>query len=374
MENSFRLGARKMIAAAASVVLAASLCTIPATAYADETTSDTEAALAKVNELMSEIDAANTDYISALDEQAAAEKKVKEAKQTIKTESAKIDKNQDKLSSRVRSMYKDGQSTFLDVLLGSTSFDSFVQNWDLLADLNADDAQLISDLKDSRTKVQTAQVEAQKSADEAAQKAQSAKERRDQANALAKEAQAEYQAAYQAAQQAAAKNGTATEADTTKQITNAGNVSKNNTQQTTVSQDQIANFDQNTGEVTLKNGQRAKVIGYDQKTGNAIVDTAMQYVGGNYVYGAEDASSRTFDCSGLVQYVYKKNGINVGGHNDRAILNSGKVVSNPKAGDICWWNGHVAIYAGNGMMISADNEKNGITYRKVDKGATYVRY
>lgn len=377
MENSFRLGARKMIAAAASVVLAASLCTVPVTAYADETTSDTEAALAKVNELMSEIDSANADYLNALDEQAAAEKKAKEAKATIKAESAKIEKNQDKLSSRVRSMYKSGQSTFLDVLLGSTTFDSFVQNWDILAEMNADDAQLISDLKSSREKVQAAQVEAEQSAGEAAQKAQSAKERRDQANTLAKEAQAEYQAAYQAAQAAAAaksNNGTTTEAAATKQITNADNVSKNTTQQTTVSQDEIASFDQNTGEVTLKNGQKAKVISYDQKTGNAIVDTAMQYVGGNYVYGAEDANSRTFDCSGLVQYVYKKNGINVGGHNDRAILNSGKVVSNPKAGDICWWNGHVAIYAGNGMMISADNEKSGITYRKVDKGATYVRY
>ncbi|MGI6591087.1 MAG: coiled-coil domain-containing protein [Eggerthellaceae bacterium] len=106
MENSFRLGARKMIAAAASVVLAASLCTVPVTAYADETTSDTEAALAKVNELMSEIDSANADYLNALDEQAAAEKKAKEAKATIKAESAKIEKNQDKLSSRVRSMYK----------------------------------------------------------------------------------------------------------------------------------------------------------------------------------------------------------------------------------------------------------------------------
>lgn len=265
----------------------------------------------------------------------------------------------------------------MDVLLGSTTFDSFVQNWDILAEMNADDAQLISDLKSSREKVQAAQVEAEQSAGEAAQKAQSAKERRDQANTLAKEAQAEYQAAYQAAQAAAAaksNNGTTTEAAATKQITNADNVSKNTTQQTTVSQDEIASFDQNTGEVTLKNGQKAKVISYDQKTGNAIVDTAMQYVGGNYVYGAEDANSRTFDCSGLVQYVYKKNGINVGGHNDRAILNSGKVVSNPKAGDICWWNGHVAIYAGNGMMISADNEKSGITYRKVDKGATYVRY
>lgn len=389
MENSFRLGARKMIAAAAGVALAASLCAAPVSAYADESTSSsaTEQALAKVNDLMSQIDSANDDYQSALADKAAAEQKVKEAKQTIKTETANIDKNQNKLSDRMRSMYRDGQTSFVEVLLGSATFDSFIQNWDLLSDMNQNDADLISSLKTSRAKLQAAQVEAQENADTAAQKASDAKQRRDQANELAKQAQAEYKAAYQAAQQQAVKKaaakagaaggtqgGTATEAQTVKQVTAAGNVSKDTANQTTVSQNDITNFDQNTGEVTLTDGSKARVVGYDSKTGNAIVDTAMQYVGGKYVYGAEDAANSTFDCSGLVQYVYSKNGITVGGHNDRAILNGGSVVSNPQAGDICWWDGHVAIYAGNGKMISADNEKNGITYRNVDSGVTYVRY
>lgn len=393
MENSFRLGARKMIAAAAGVALAASLCVAPVSAYADESTgsSATEQALAKVNDLMSQIDSANDDYQSALADKAAAEQKVKEAKQTIKTETANIDKNQSKLSDRMRTMYRDGQTSFVEVLLGSATFDSFIQNWDLLTDMNQNDAALISSLKTSRENLQVAQAEAQENADTAAQKASDAKQRRDQANELAKQAQAEYKAAYQAAQQqaakqaaakngtagtgnATAKGGTATEAQTVKQVTNAGNVSKDTANQTTVSQNDITNFDQNTGEVTLTDGSKARVVGYDSKTGNAIVDTAMQYVGGKYVYGAEDAANSTFDCSGLVQYVYSKNGITVGGHNDRAILNGGSVVSNPQAGDICWWDGHVAIYAGNGKMISADNEKNGITYRNVDSGVTYVRY
>ena len=386
MENSFRLGIRKTIAAAAGVALAATLCAAPVSAYADESagSSATEQALAKVNDLMSQINSANDDYQSALSDKAAAEQKVKEAKQTIKTETAKIDKNQSKLSNRMRTMYRDGQTSFVEVLLGSATFDSFIKNWDLLSDMNQNDADLISSLKTSRAKVQAAQVEAQENADTAAQKASDAKRRREQANELAKQAQAEYKAAYQAAQQqavkqAAAKNGTqgtatATEAQTVRQVTGAGNVSKDTTNQTTVSQNDITNFDQTTGEVTLTDGSKARVVGYDSKTGNAIVDTAMQYVGGKYVYGAEDAANSTFDCSGLVQYVYGKNGITVGGHNDRAILNAGSVVKNPQAGDICWWDGHVAIYAGNGKMISADNEKNGITYRNVDAGVTYVRY
>lgn len=376
MENTFRRGARKMIAAAAGMALAASLCAAPVSAYADESTSTsaTEQALAKVNELMSEIDSANADYQSALDEQSAAEQKLKEATDTIASETEKIDANQDKLSDRMRAMYRGGQTSFVDVLLGSASFDAFVQNWDLLATMNDNDAQLIDSLKDSRAKVQEAQREAQESADTAAQKAADAKERRDQANELAQQAQQEYQAAYQAAQQAAAQAGDGSDAGAVSQITGAGNVSQDTTNETTVSQSDIVAFDSSTGEATLSNGSKARVIGYDSSTGNAIVDMALSYVGGSYVYGAEDAGNSTFDCSGLVQYVYGQNGISVGGHNDKAILNAGTVVSDPQPGDILWWDGHVAIYAGDGMMVSADNEQNGITYRAVDAGATYVRY
>jgi cell wall-associated NlpC family hydrolase len=404
MENSFRFGARKMITAAAGVALAASLCAaVPANAYADEATSDTQAALTKVNQLLTEIDSANGDYQSALNDKAQAEKAVKQANKTIKQETKKIDKNQGRLSDRVRNMYRGGQTTILDVLMGSTDLGSFVKNLDLVNAFNENDASLISGLKDSRQKVSLAKAEAQQNADKAAQRANDAKDRRDQANQLAQEAQQAYVAAYKAAKTEAQKEAVAravkaeaadgnsannattkaaataaakqiTDAQVTKQITTVQGVTKDTANQTTVSQNDIKGFDANTGEATLSNGQKAKVVGYDSSTGNAIVDTAMKYVGGKYVYGAEDAAHSTFDCSGLVQYVYGKNGISVGGHNDRAILNGGSVVNNPQAGDICWWNGHVAIYAGNGKMISADNPSSGITYRNVDKGVTYVRY
>lgn len=400
MENSFRFGARKMITGAIGVALAAGLCAAaPTNAYADEATSDTQAALAKVNELLTEIDSANSDYQAALKDQADAENAIKKANKTIKEESKKIEANQDRLSDRVRNMYRGGQASILDVLMGSTDLNSFITNLDLVNAFNENDASLISGLKDSRQKVSLAKAEAQQNADKAAQKASDAKDRRDQANELAKEAQKEYIAAYNAAKTAAQKAAVAkavkaeagadnattqaaataaaqqiTDAQVTQQITNTQGVTKDTANQTTVSQKDITGFDSNTGYATLSNGQKAKVVGYDSSTGNAIVDTAMQYVGGKYVYGAEDAANSTFDCSGLVQYVYSKNGISVGGHNDRAILNAGTVVSSPQAGDICWWDGHVAIYAGNGKMISADNPSSGITYRDVDKGVTYVRY
>ncbi|WP_315502095.1 C40 family peptidase [Actinomyces radicidentis] len=105
---------------------------------------------------------------------------------------------------------------------------------------------------------------------------------------------------------------------------------------------------------------------------SAIVATAMQYVGSAYVYGAAGPSA--FDCSGLVSYVYAQYGISLP-HQSEAIKNSGTVISASAAqpGDVIWWSGHVAIYAGNGMMVSADNPSAGVTYRAVDAGGTYVR-
>lgn len=91
--------------------------------------------------------------------------------------------------------------------------------------------------------------------------------------------------------------------------------------------------------------------------GQAIVNSAMQYLGVPYVWGG--TSPRGFDCSGLVQYVCRQNGISVnrvaadqrrnGTYVSRENLQPGDLVFFAKGGYIH----HVGIYVGNGNMIHA---------------------
>ena len=104
----------------------------------------------------------------------------------------------------------------------------------------------------------------------------------------------------------------------------------------------------------------------------SIAALAMQYVGSPYVWGASGPSA--FDCSGLVSYVYGQFGTSLP-HSSEGIRSAGTPISAAEAqpGDVIWWPGHVAIYAGDGMMVSAEDESTGVRYLPVRSGGTFLR-
>ena len=95
---------------------------------------------------------------------------------------------QDRLGSRVNSMYRTGPTGFLDFVLGATSFEEFTQNWDLLGQMNENDADLVEQSRTEREQLQASKDEYGRQADIAAAKAAEAAEAKALADARVAEA------------------------------------------------------------------------------------------------------------------------------------------------------------------------------------------
>ena len=106
-------------------------------------------------------------------------------------------------------------------------------------------------------------------------------------------------------------------------------------------------------------------------TGEDIVEYALQFVGNRYVYGGSSLTNGT-DCSGFVMRVYEEFGYSLP-RSSYYQRSAGRAVSAEEIqpGDIVCYSGHVAIYMGNGQIVHASNERDGIKvsdnwqYRKV---------
>lgn len=103
--------------------------------------------------------------------------------------------------------------------------------------------------------------------------------------------------------------------------------------------------------------------------GAAVVSTAMKYVGYPYVWGA--CGPNSFDCSGLVQYVYAQMGVKLGrttydqvnegipvnfAYRDYSNLVPGDIVLFAQGTDIY----HSGIYIGGGQMVHAGTANTGV--------------
>lgn len=106
---------------------------------------------------------------------------------------------------------------------------------------------------------------------------------------------------------------------------------------------------------------------------HAVIQQAKNKLGCPYVYGA--TGPRAFDCSGLMQYIFEKNGITLH-RGSSGQLQDGIIVAKEglQTGDLVFFKtpgevyptSHVGIYVGNGMIIHAGN--GSVRYDKLDTG------
>ena len=109
--------------------------------------------------------------------------------------------------------------------------------------------------------------------------------------------------------------------------------------------------------------------------GVAIQD-AEKYLGVKYVYGGTTPSG--FDCSGLMQYVWRAAGVNLprtaAEQQQIGTLVSGE--DNLKPGDLVFFGSpayHVGMYMGNGYMIDAPRTGENVQIQQIFSGFSYGR-
>lgn len=108
------------------------------------------------------------------------------------------------------------------------------------------------------------------------------------------------------------------------------------------------------------------VVDTDSEDKSLIVMEALNYVGYPYQYGGNSLIAGT-DCSGFIQLIHKNFDINLERSSSMQYLVNGYFIdeSQIKEGDLIFYGEenqvtHVALYIGNGQIVHAASEKQGI--------------
>ena len=289
-EQVRKFNAKAVLSGFFAVVLAVGLAIPVSSAFAspaDQAQAEADAALEQLNAYQAELDQASGDYQNALQEQLDAEAKVEEAQKQIEEKTTEIQGYQEQLGDRARDMYRSGSTTFLDVILGATSFEDFATTWNILEDLNQDDAQLVQQTKTAREELEAAKTEAEEQAKVASDKAEEAKQVADAADAKVAEMQSVYdnlssEAAALVEQEQAAED--AAQAQAAEEAIESGNIGGGN------------NSNNNNN-----NNNNSGGGDYVTSGGNSsAVARAYAEIGKPYAWGA--VGPNAYDCSGLVSY------------------------------------------------------------------------
>lgn len=356
------LSRRAFIGGAAA--LGATSLIIPEFAFAEtaaEKQAEADAVRNQLVGLQADLETAGENYYAALDEQESAQRSMEEQQVKIDETTEEIEGLQDRLSTRARSMYRSGSTTFIDFLLGASSFAEFTQNWELLNQINANDADLVDQTKAAREQLQAAKDEFARQEQIAAQKAAECKQIHDEVqvkvqnatdlmNSLDEEARALLEQ-----EQAAAAAAAAAQAQAEAEAAAAAAGGNGGGNQGGGSNDGGYQGGGNDGGYQGGGGNDGggSTIVYPGGGGSAgdnsaAYSYACSRIGCPYVWGAEGPDS--FDCSGLVMWAYRQLGIELPHQSEAQMARATRVVSVSEArpGDVLWRYGHVGIAGGYG--------------------------
>ena len=330
------------------------------TAYATPTSAEKQAeadqasvALAAAETEMLQL---RDDYRLAVEAHDAAIAGMEEAQGRIAAAQLVIDDTQDRLGTRANQMYRQGPLSFLDVLFGANSFEEFTTSWDLINAINQENAELIQTNKDARSEAEAAH-------EEYSSQEKVAAERETEAEAVHARAEELVVA------QQAILNGLEAEVAELVAAEQAARLAA----EAASAEQQYTGNNNGGGGGGGYTGAPIPSDGYGD-----VVAAAASRIGCPYVWAATGPDY--FDCSGLTSWCYTQAGRGWIGRTDSAQYSSASARwaytdGGAAPGDVLWWPGHVAIYAGGGSYIHAPLPGQSVCYSSWNiNSATVLRF
>ncbi len=301
-----------------------------------------------------EITQLNSDISKIEKELGKTEAELSEKEEELSLAEAACEEQFSSFKTRARVMYENGPSTYIEILFASGSFSEFLSNVEIIRNLLDYDERVLSERKAAREVIaaQKAEIESIKAGQEAKRE-----ELTDSKAAL-----------------------TVKKNTQTLLIAELEKQSKQKAVSITDLQNQVASLNRQVRAASSSGSSSytAPAVTFSgTASGEEAVRIAKNYIGVRYVYGGTTPNG--FDCSGFVQYVYRKMGISInrvaadqaknGVYVAREDLMPGDLVFFKKAGREIH---HVGMYVGNGQYIHAPYTGRTICIEPLTRGDYYT--
>lgn len=359
-----------------SFVAFGALCTVNPTqalaVSAAQKQAEVRTVKAQLDAMAEDVSAAGDRYHQAMDAYDDATARVEEAQATIAEMSARIGTLQDRLDVRATAMYRSGSTSYLDVLLGVTTFEDFATVWDTLNALNAEDADLVASTKVTKATLESAQGELVAQQQRAAEQLSSAEAYMSQVLAKQNEydriynnLSAEYrqilveqEAAEAQASARAPQEYVPTPAPTTPSAPPSSSASTNSGSSGASPSGGSSGSSGGSGSVT--SGSSGSGSAPALPTNGGVLDYAYSKIGHPYVWGAKGPDA--FDCSGFVAWCYRQIGISLPSYTESlyAVASARFSPSEAQPGDVLYKPGHVGISTGGISCVEAMGTRWGV--------------
>ena len=336
--------------------------------------------------LQSEIDKVDSDLVDVLvsldlisDQIDQKKVELAQAESDLAAAKEKEAEQYDAMKNRIRYMYENGDSSFLDAFVGAQSFADVLNKVENFSKVYDYDRNLLVEYQNTKTEVanlvtqveeekkdleenQATYQEQQKNLEE--MKAQKSSQMSDFENQLAQAQSLAAQYKQTVAEQNAIIAQKLAEAQTVKTSTaGVSNVANNNSSSSSKSESKKSSD---------SDSESSSSDSSSSSSGSAVASYGCQFVGNPYVWGGESLTNGA-DCSGFVKSVYGHFGVSLP-HSSGALTGVGRAVSTSdmQPGDIVCYSGHVAIYIGGGQIVHASSPSTGIKIGPVNYGKSII--